>query len=228
MKSLIAFKFPFIFRLKLLFFNFGPQHPAAHGVLRLLLILKKEKILKADPHIGFLHRGTEKLCEKKTFLQSLPYFNRLDYVSMLAQEHVYCLALEKLSSTCIPIRAQQIRVIFSEITRILNHLLGLTTHAIDVGAMTPILWAFECREQLFQLYEMCTGARMHAAFFRPGGLAIDVPFNFFSKLHQVIQTLPSRISELENILTHNRIWCQRLKKVGIISFQNSIDLGFRG
>jgi NADH dehydrogenase (ubiquinone) Fe-S protein 2 len=150
--------------------NFGPQHPAAHGVLRLILDVNGETIKKADPHIGLLHRGTEKLIEYKSFLQALPYFDRLDYVSMMAQEHVYSLAVEKLANIKIPLRSQYIRVLFSEITRILNHLLAIACHALDVGAMTPLLWAFEEREKLLEFYERVSGARMHAAYFRPGGL----------------------------------------------------------
>lgn len=155
--------------------NFGPQHPAAHGVLRLVLELDGEVVERADPHIGLLHRGTEKLIEYKTYLQALPYFDRLDYVSMMAQEHGYSLAVEKLLKTEVPLRAQYIRVLFSEITRILNHLLAITTHALDVGAMTPFLWAFEEREKLMEFYERVSGARMHAAYIRPGGVNEDLP-----------------------------------------------------
>lgn len=153
--------------------NFGPQHPAAHGVLRLVLEMNGEVVQRADPHIGLLHRGTEKLIEYKTFLQALPYFDRLDYVSMMCQEHAYSLAVEKLCKTDVPVRAQYIRVIFSEITRILNHLLALTCHAMDVGALTPFLWGFEEREKLMEFYERVSGARMHAAYVRPGGVAQD-------------------------------------------------------
>ena len=155
--------------------NFGPQHPAAHGVLRLVLEMNGEVVQRADPHIGLLHRGTEKLLESKTYLQGLPYFDRLDYVSMMVQEHAYCLAIEKLLQCEVPLRGQYIRVLFSEITRLLNHLLALTTHAMDVGALTPFLWAFEEREKLMEFYERVSGARMHAAYFRPGGVAQDLP-----------------------------------------------------
>eukprot|EP00975_Prorocentrum_lima_P071008 12935241-Prorocentrum_lima.AAC.2 len=155
--------------------NFGPQHPSAHGVLRLVLELDGERVVRADPHIGLLHRGTEKLIEHKTYLQALPYFDRLDYVSMMAQEHGYSLAVERLLQKNVPIRAQYIRVIFSELTRILNHLLSLTTHALDVGALTPFLWAFEEREKLMEFYERVSGARMHAAYVRPGGVSQDLP-----------------------------------------------------
>jgi len=162
--------------------NFGPQHPAAHGVLRLVLELDGEVIVKADPHIGLLHRGTEKLAECRTFTQVLPYLDRLDYVSMMAQEHSYCLAVEKLFNAKIPKRAQYIRVLFAEITRILNHLLAVGCHAMDVGAMTPFLWAFEEREKLMEFYEQISGARMHSAYFRPGMVAKELPENFLTNL----------------------------------------------
>lgn len=155
--------------------NFGPQHPAAHGVLRLILELDGELVKKADPHIGLLHRGTEKLIEYKTYIQALPYFDRLDYVSMMAQEHAYSLAVENLLNCKIPLRASYIRVLFSEITRILNHILAVTTHAMDVGALTPFLWLFEEREKLMEFYERVSGARMHAAYIRPGGVSQDLP-----------------------------------------------------
>ena len=164
--------------------NFGPQHPAAHGVLRLVLNLKGETIEKADPHIGLLHRGTEKLIEYKNYIQALPYFDRLDYVSMMAQEHAYSLAVERLLEIkSLPKRAQVIRVLFSEITRILNHLLALTTHAMDVGAMSPFLWAFEEREKLMEFYERVSGARMHASYIRPGGVAHDIPIGLCDDIH---------------------------------------------
>ena len=155
--------------------NFGPQHPAAHGVLRLVLEMNGEVVQRADPHIGLLHRGTEKLIEYKNYLQALPYFDRLDYVSMMCQEHAYSLAVEKLLNCQVPLRAQYIRVLFSEITRLLNHLLALTCHAMDVGALTPFLWGFEEREKLMEFYERVSGARMHAAYIRPGGVAQDLP-----------------------------------------------------
>jgi len=202
---------------KVLNINFGPQHPAAHGVLRVLLELKGEIIKKIDPHIGLLHRGTEKLLENKTYIQGLPYFDRLDYVSMMVQEHAYCLVLEKIESVAIPLRAKVIRVIFSELTRILNHLLSLTTHALDVGAMTPFLWGFEEREKIFEFYEKVSGARMHAAFFRPGGLAHDIPLNLLFDIYTFCKQFSSRIDEIEELLTTNRIWTQRLKNIGIIT-----------
>jgi len=162
--------------------NFGPQHPAAHGVLRLILELDGEIIIKADPHIGLLHRGTEKLIEHKTYLQSLPYFDRLDYVSMMCQEHTFSLAVEKLSHISVPIRAQFIRVLFAELTRILNHLLAVGCHAMDVGAMTPFLWAFEEREKLMEFYERVSGARMHSAYIRPGGVSYDIPYGLLDDI----------------------------------------------
>src|SRR3954471_17185293 len=166
----------FFRKIKNLTMNFGPQHPAAHGVLRLVLELSGEVVVKADPHIGLLHRGTEKLIEQKNYLQALPYFDRLDYVSMMAQEHAYSLVVEELLHINVPLRAKFIRVIFSEITRILNHLLAVTTHALDVGALTPFLWGFEERERLMEFYERVSGARLHAAYIRPGGVAQDLPF----------------------------------------------------
>lgn len=185
--------------------NFGPQHPAAHGVLRLILELDGEIIKKADPHIGLLHRGTEKLIEHKTYLQALPYFDRLDYVSMMAQEHTYSLAVENLGNIQVPQRAQIIRVIFLELTRILNHLLAVGCHAMDVGAMTPFLWAFEEREKLMEFYERVSGARMHAAYIRPGGLSCDVPLGFFDDVYMFLNQFNLRLDEIEEMLTENRI-----------------------
>ena len=208
--------------------NFGPQHPAAHGVLRLILELNGEVVDRADPHIGLLHRGTEKLIEYKTFLQALPYFDRLDYVSMMAQEHSYSLALERLIGLSIPQRASLIRVIFSEITRILNHILGLTTHALDVGAMTPFLWLFEEREKLMEFYERVSGARMHSAYIRPGGIAKDIPINFSNDLYIFIKNFKNSMLEMEDLLNNNRIWKQRLVNIGIISYKEAQDLSFSG
>jgi NADH dehydrogenase (ubiquinone) Fe-S protein 2 len=208
--------------------NFGPQHPAAHGVLRLILELSGETILKATPHIGLLHRGTEKLIEYKTYLQALPYFDRLDYVSMMAQEHTYCLAIEKLTNCRIPKRAQYIRVIFLEITRILNHLLAIGCHAMDVGAMTPMLWAFEEREKLMEFYERVSGARMHAAYFRPGGVQNDLPLGFLFDLYIFIKHFNTKILEIQEMLDNNRIWKQRLVDVGVISAKDAFDWGFSG
>ena len=214
--------------IKSFMMNFGPQHPAAHGVLRLILELDGEVVKKADPHIGLLHRGTEKLIENKNYLQGLPYFDRLDYVSMMAQEHGYSLAVEKLLKIEIPLRAQYIRVIFCEITRILNHLLAVTCHALDVGAMTPLLWGFEEREKLMEFYERVSGARMHASYIRPGGVQQDLPLNFLEDLFQFINTFSLRIDEFEELLSNNRIWKQRLVNIGIVTKNEALDWGFSG
>jgi NADH dehydrogenase (ubiquinone) Fe-S protein 2 len=185
--------------------NFGPQHPAAHGVLRLVLELNGEIVERAEPHIGLLHRGTEKLIEYKTYLQALPYFDRLDYVSMMAQEHTYSLTIEQLTQTSVPLRAQYIRVLFLEITRILNHLLAVGCHAMDVGAMTPFLWAFEEREKLMEFYERVSGARMHAAYIRPGGVSQDIPIGLLNDIYIFAEQFSTRIDEMEEMLTSNRI-----------------------
>lgn len=208
--------------------NFGPQHPSAHGVLRLILELNGELVKKADPHIGLLHRGTEKLIEQKTFIQAVPYLDRLDYVSMMTQEHAYCLAVEKLIGCIVPKRAQFIRVLFSEITRILNHLMSVTTHAMDVGALTPFLWAFEEREKLMEFYERVSGARMHAAYFRPGGLSQDIPFDLLEDIYNFVKQFGSRLDEMEELLTNNRIWKQRLIDIGIVSKNDALQWGFSG
>nr|YP_009449537.1 NADH dehydrogenase subunit 7 [Cymbomonas tetramitiformis]ANA57081.1 NADH dehydrogenase subunit 7 [Cymbomonas tetramitiformis] len=208
--------------------NFGPQHPAAHGVLRLVLEMNGEVVERADPHIGLLHRGTEKLIEYKTYLQALPYFDRLDYVSMMAQEHGYSVAVEKLLGQTAPLRAQYIRVLFSEITRLLNHLLALTTHAMDVGALTPFLWAFEEREKLMEFYERVSGARMHAAYIRPGGVSQDIPVGLLKDIYTFTEQFASRIDELEEMLTNNRIWKQRLVNIGIVSGEEALNWGFSG
>jgi NADH dehydrogenase (ubiquinone) Fe-S protein 2 len=208
--------------------NFGPQHPAAHGVLRLILELDGEIVKRADPHIGLLHRGTEKLIEYKTYLQALPYFDRLDYVSMMAQEHTYSLAVEKIGNITIPRRAKVLRVIFAEITRILNHLLAVGCHAMDVGAMTPFLWAFEEREKLMEFYERVSGARMHAAYIRPGGVSSDIPVGFLDDLYLFISQFNLRITEIEEMLTGNRIWKERLVDIGIVDAKKAIDWGFSG
>jgi len=208
--------------------NFGPQHPSAHGVLRLVLELDGEIVTKADPHVGLLHRGTEKLIEYKTYTQALPYFDRLDYVSMMAQEHSYSLAVEKLLRCEIPLRAQYIRVLFLEITRILNHLLALSCHALDVGAMTPLLWAFEEREKLLEFYERVSGARMHAAYIRPGGVSQDMPLGLSEDIYQFAQHFPKRLDEIEEMLTGNRIWKQRLVDIGIVTADEALAWGFTG
>jgi len=208
--------------------NFGPQHPAAHGVLRLILELDGEAIKKADSHIGLLHRGTEKLIEYKNYLQALPYFDRLDYVSMMAQEHTFSLAVEHLGNFEVPERAQYIRVLFLEITRILNHLLAVGCHAMDVGAMTPFLWAFEEREKLMEFYERVSGARMHAAYIRPGGVSADIPLGFLDSVYLFIRQFSTRLDEMEEMLTSNRIWKERLVDIGIVKAKNALDWGFSG
>lgn len=208
--------------------NFGPQHPAAHGVLRLILELDGEIIKRADPHIGLLHRATEKLIEHKTYLQALPYFDRLDYVSMMCQEHTYALAVEQLAQIKIPLRAQYIRVLFAEITRILNHLLAVGCHAMDVGAMTPFLWAFEEREKLMEFYERVSGARMHASYIRPGGVISDLPLGFLDDVYLFTSQFVLRLDEIEEMLTSNRIWKERLVDIGIVSSKRAIEWGFSG
>jgi len=208
--------------------NFGPQHPAAHGVLRLILELDGEVIKRADPHIGLLHRGTEKLIEHKTYLQALPYFDRLDYVSMMSQEHGYSLAVEKLLGLSIPVRAQYLRVLFSEITRILNHILAVACHALDVGATTPMLWLFEEREKLMEFYERVSGARMHAAYIRPGGVSNDLPLGLLNDIYLFVENFSDRLDEVEELLTENRIWKQRLVDVGVVSVEEAMDWGFSG
>jgi len=214
--------------IKNLTLNFGPQHPAAHGVLRLILELDGEIIKKVDPHIGLLHRGTEKLIEYKNYLQALPYFDRLDYVSMMAQENAYSLAVERLLQCEVPLRAKFLRILFCEITRILNHLLALTTHALDVGAMTPFLWAFEEREKLMEFYERVSGARMHAAYIRPGGVAKNISHTLFWDISVFVNKFDKRINEIEDMLTSNRIWNIRLRNIGIVDIKTAFDYGFSG
>lgn len=233
--------------------NFGPQHPAAHGVLRLVLELDGEVIQRADPHVGLLHRATEKLAENRTYLQSVPYMDRLDYVSMMCNEHAYVMAIEKLLKLDVPIRAQYIRVMFDEITRILNHLLWLGAHALDVGAMTVFLYAFREREDLFDVYEAVSGARMHAAYYRPGGVYRDLPGRMpqyeksplrseeeVRKLNENRQgslldfiedftnRFPGYVDEYETLLTDNRIWKQRTVGIGVVSPERALALGFSG
>ncbi len=215
-------------KFKNLTLNFGPQHPAAHGVLRLVLELDGEVVQRADPHIGLLHRGTEKLIEYKTYSQALPYFDRLDYVSMMAQEHAYSMAVEKLLHLEIPLRASYIRVIFLELTRLLNHIMAITTHAMDVGALTPFLWVFEERERLMEFYERVSGARMHAAYIRPGGVSFDLPYGLLDDLYIFINAFASRVDEMEELLTGNRIWKERLVNVGVVTSQQALDWGFSG
>ena len=208
--------------------NFGPQHPAAHGVLRLILEMDGEVVDRADPHIGLLHRGTEKLIEYKTYLQALPYFDRLDYVSPMCMEHPFALAIEKLLSIEIPERASWIRTLFSEITRILNHLLNVTTYALDVGAITPSLWGFEEREKLMEFYEEVSGARLHANYFRPGGVHSDMPVGMEERIAAWAVTFPKFLDDLEELLTGNRIWKQRTVDIGIMSAEDALAWGFAG
>ncbi|MEO5365128.1 MAG: NADH-quinone oxidoreductase subunit D [Magnetococcus sp. WYHC-3] len=208
--------------------NFGPQHPAAHGVLRLLLELDGEVVVRADPHIGFLHRGTEKLLEHKTYLQGMPYFDRLDYMSMMAQEYPWVLAVERLLGIEAPLRAQYIRVLFAEITRILNHLLFLGAHGLDVGAMTMFIYCFREREELMDFYEAVSGARMHAAYFRPGGVARDMPEGLGARILAFCEDFPHKVDEYESLLTDNRIWKQRLVDIGVVTPEKALDMGFVG
>src|ERR1700710_167686 len=205
--------------------NFGPQHPAAHGVLRLILELDGEIVERADPHIGLLHRGTEKLIEHKSYIQAVPYFDRLDYVSPMCQEHAFALAVEKLLGITPPERGQWIRTMFAEITRILNHLLNLTTFALDVGAITPSLWGFEEREKLMEFHEAASGARLHANYFRPGGVARDLAAGLTDKIAAWAETFPKFVDDLETLLTHNRIWKQRTVDIGIVSAEQALAWG---
>ncbi|MGC9162327.1 MAG: NADH-quinone oxidoreductase subunit D [Thiomonas sp.] len=233
--------------------NFGPQHPAAHGVLRLVLELDGEVVQRADPHIGLLHRATEKLAEHKTYIQALPYMDRLDYVSMMCNEHAYCLAVEKLLGVEVPLRAQYIRVMFAEITRLLNHLMWLGAHGLDCGAMTIFLYAFREREDLFDMYEAVSGARMHAAYFRPGGVYRDLPDrmpqygqskirsaraveernrnrqgSLLDFIDDFTQRFPGYVDEYETLLTDNRIWKQRTVGIGVVSPERAMNLGMTG
>ena len=208
--------------------NFGPQHPAAHGVLRLILELDGEVVERADPHIGLLHRGTEKLIEHKTYLQAIPYFDRLDYVAPMNQEHAFTLAIEKLLNIEVPVRAKHIRVAFCEIGRILSHILNITTQALDVGALTPSLWGFEEREKLMVFYERVSGSRLHANYFRPGGVHIDLPTGLAEDILDFCKTFPKVIDDLESLLTDNRIFKQRNVDIGVVSVQEALDHGFSG
>ena len=233
--------------------NFGPQHPAAHGVLRLVLELDGEVIQRADPHIGLLHRATEKLAETRTYMQSLPYMDRLDYVSMMCNEHAYCLAIEKLTGVDVPIRAQYIRVMFAEITRLMNHLLWLGAHGLDCGAMNVLIYCFREREDLFDMYEAVSGARMHAAYFRPGGVYRDLPDtmpqyresrirgakatkelnenrqgSLLDFIDDFSKRFPEKVDEYETLLTDNRIWKQRTVGIGVVSPERAKNLGFTG
>ena len=213
---------------KTLNLNFGPQHPAAHGVLRLILELDGEVVEKADPHIGLLHRGTEKLIENKTYIQAIPYFDRLDYVAPMNQEHAFALAIEKILKIEVPIRAQYIRVIFCEIGRILSHLLNITTHALDVGALTPSLWGFEERETLMTFYERVSGSRLHANYFRPGGVHQDMPRGLEEDIGKFCNSFPKIIDDLETLLTDNRIFKQRNVDIGVVSKEDALEHSFSG
>ncbi len=208
--------------------NFGPQHPAAHGVLRLVLEMDGEVVERADPHIGLLHRGTEKLIEAKTYLQAIPYFDRLDYVSPMCMEHAFALGTEKLLGIDIPLRAKWIRTMFSEITRILNHLLNVTTYALDVGAITPSLWGFEEREKLMTFYEAASGARLHSNYFRAGGVSKDLPAGMEEQIGAWARTFPKFIDDLENLLSGSRIWKQRTVDIGTMSAEEALAWGFTG
>ncbi len=208
--------------------NFGPQHPAAHGVLRLVLELDGEIVERCDPHIGLLHRGTEKLMESRTYLQNLPYFDRLDYVAPMNQEHAWCLAIEKMTGTEVPRRASLIRVLYSEIGRILNHILNVTTQAMDVGALTPPLWGFEEREKLMVFYERACGARLHAAYFRPGGVHQDLPQDLIDDIEQWAKEFPAVMDDIDGLLTENRIFKQRNVDIAVVSEQEALDWGFSG
>lgn len=208
--------------------NFGPQHPAAHGVLRLVLDLDGEIVERSDPHIGFLHRGTEKLIEHKTYLQALPYFDRLDYVAPMNQEHAYILAVERLLDLSVPERAQYLRVMFSELTRIASHLLNIATFAMDVGAMTPFLWAFEEREVIMGFYERASGARLHAAYLRPGGVHQDIPQKLLEDIDAFVERFPKFVDDVEDLLTENRIFKQRTVDIGVVTPQEAVAWGFSG
>ncbi len=214
--------------LKNMTINFGPQHPAAHGVLRLVLEMDGETVERADPHVGLLHRGTEKLIEYKTYLQALPYFDRLDYVSPMCQEHAYSLAVEKLLGCAIPLRAQYIRVLFSEITRILNHILNITTMAMDIGAMTPLLWLFEEREKLMEFYERVSGARFHSAYFRPGGVHQDIPAGILDDIRDWSKGFVPYLDDVERLLNNNRILKQRTVDIGVVTDDEALNWGFTG
>ena len=213
---------------KTLNLNFGPQHPAAHGVLRLILELDGEVVEKADPHIGLLHRGTEKLIENKTYSQAIPYFDRLDYVAPMNQEHAFALAIEKIMEIEVPIRGQFIRVIFCEIGRILSHILNITTQALDVGALTPSLWGFEEREKLMEFYERVSGSRLHANYFRPGGVHKDLPRGLDKDILNFCNSFPKINDDLETLLTDNRIFKQRNVDIGIVSKEDALDYSFSG
>ncbi len=208
--------------------NFGPQHPAAHGVLRLILEMEGEIVKRADPHIGLLHRGTEKLIEYKTYMQALPYFDRLDYVAPMNQEHAFALGVEKLLKITVPARAQYIRVLFAELGRVINHILNLTTYALDVGALTPALWGFEEREKGMEFYERVCGARLHANYFRPGGVHQDMPAGLAEDMYYFADSVLEFINDMESLLSENRIFKQRTVDIGVVSKREALDWGFTG
>ncbi|XP_046659320.1 LOW QUALITY PROTEIN: NADH-ubiquinone oxidoreductase 49 kDa subunit-like [Homalodisca vitripennis] len=208
--------------------NFGPNHPAAHGVLRLVMELDGELVIRADPHVGLLHRGTEKLIEYKTYLQALPYFDRLDYVSCMCNEHAYCLALEKMLNIQVPERAQYIRVLYSELTRLLNHMLGIGGHLLDIGALTPFFWMCEEREKIFEFYERASGGRMHACYFRPGGVSQDLPLGLLHDIHHFIERYVERIDEVCDLIAENRVFKERTIDIGRVTAHEAINLGFSG
>jgi NADH-quinone oxidoreductase subunit D len=214
--------------IKPLTLNFGPQHPAAHGVLRLVMEMDGEVVERIDPHIGLLHRGTEKLIEYKTYLQAIPYFDRLDYVSPMCQEHAYVLAIERLLGLEVPARGQYIRVLFDEITRVLNHLLNIPAYAMDVGAITPFLWCFEQREILMEFYERVSGARLHAAYYRPGGVHQDLPAGLIEYIGEWAENFPKVIDDIDSLLSENRIFKQRLVDIGVVKADDALDWGFTG
>ncbi|HAY47402.1 MULTISPECIES: NADH-quinone oxidoreductase subunit D [Thalassospira] len=215
-------------KIKNMTMNFGPQHPAAHGVLRLVLEMDGEVVERSDPHIGLLHRGTEKLIEYKSYIQATPYFDRLDYVAPMNQEHAYCLAIEKLMGIEVPKRGQYIRVLYAEIGRILNHILNLTAFALDVGAMTPLLWGFEEREKLMEFYERACGARLHANYFRPGGVAADLPAGLLEDIDAWADQYDVFLKDFDRVLTGNRIFKQRTVDIGTVSAEEALDWGFTG
>ncbi|MEX0808055.1 MAG: NADH-quinone oxidoreductase subunit D [Dongiaceae bacterium] len=215
-------------QIKPLTLNFGPQHPAAHGVLRLVMEMDGEVVQRLDPHIGLLHRGTEKLIEYKTYLQAIPYFDRLDYVSPMCQEHAFVLAIERLLELEVPTRGQYIRVLFDEITRVLNHLLNVPAYAMDVGAITPFLWCFEQREILMEFYERVSGARLHAAYYRPGGVHQDLPPGLVEYIGEWAENFPKILDDIDSLLSENRIFKQRLVDIGYVSAEDALDWGFTG
>ncbi|KAJ9599311.1 hypothetical protein L9F63_010205 [Diploptera punctata] len=215
-------------KIKNMVINFGPQHPAAHGVLRLVLELEGETVVRCTPHIGLLHRGTEKLIEYKTYVQALPYFDRLDYVSAMSNELAFCLATEKLLNVQVPIRAKYIRTMFAELARIMNHLLAVGSHILDIGALSPMFWWLEEREKCMEFYERASGARLHPAYFRPGGVYRDIPLGFLDDMHNFILNFCQRLDDVEEVVTSNRLWIQRTKDICVLSAEEAVDYGCTG